>query len=260
MAMRGLRQRNIVAEVHGVFDAALRILQAAESGIMVRVASFRLIGVILQSRNSAALTTQTATVAVNALGSTFSAIMNDRRGNYSALAIFLDLMPVIDAISCHPEGTSALRSPRVVEVLVALLDITAKERRDVAEVCAAQINALCRDPYHVDILKRHHHFVAVFIHALNVKHAVALQFYCISILDCIARSLAHLGLDVDAGHGAYITLCNLSNADHVMTPTLMRLSKLLELECLTQGLQRDLAPNLPTSKAAASAAAALVAL
>jgi len=55
-------------------------------------------------------------------------------------------------------------------------------------------------------------------------------------------------------------LSNLTNADHVMTPTVMRLAKLLGVEDSVQAPQGNVPPNVPTTKAAASAAAALAAL
>jgi hypothetical protein len=231
IAMGGVSQRNIIAETHGVFDSAIRALQAADSGSMVQAAAFQLTACILQGRNSTDLTAEAAAVAVDVLVDTFSAMIKGKLRNHGELSIFLHLLPVINAVSYHKQGANALRSPEVAGILVALLGMTAKQRSDVAEACAAQISALCRDPYHVNILKSHH-FIPVLLKALKVKHAVALHFHCLSILDCITRSCAWSGLNVHAvpGADASITLCNLTYSDHVMTPTTIRLAKLLGLK------------------------------
>jgi len=133
-ALGGVLQRNLIAEAPGVFDAAIRALRHADSGIMVQVAALELIAATLQARNSTDLTIQAAAAAVDVLGDTFSAMMKANLSNHGELSIFLHLLPVIDSILCHKQGANALRSPEVAGVLVALLDMTAKQRSDVAEV------------------------------------------------------------------------------------------------------------------------------
>jgi hypothetical protein len=132
VAVGGLAQRDTIAKIHGVFDAAISALRAAKPGL-AQAAAAKLAAAILEARNIIDLANSAATAAAAALSDAFTAIIKVELDS-NALSAVLHLLHVLDALSCYPEGKTALRSPKPTAILAALLNMTATRHPDIAEV------------------------------------------------------------------------------------------------------------------------------
>jgi len=182
-----LAQRDAIVRVHGILNSAIAALKASESA-RIQAAAARLLVAILRVRSMTNLTASTAKVIMLALRDAFGKVT--RRDHTDVAICLLYLLDVLHALSCHPEGVNALRSPGPVALLCALLQMTAGECYHVyvyiSEVCASQITSMCFDPYHLKIIR--YHYVTTLIKVLKCEHTCSfLQLQCINILHYIAR-------------------------------------------------------------------------
>ena len=69
----------------------------------------------------------TAKVIMLALRDAFVKVIRTRQDHTDATVLLLYFLEVLHALSCHPEGVKALRSPGPVALLCALLQMTAGE-------------------------------------------------------------------------------------------------------------------------------------
>lgn len=259
VAVGGPAQRDTIAKIHGVLDASICALRTAKPGA-AQAAAAKLTAVILEARNVIELSTIDATATAAALSDTLTTIINVEFDS-SVLGAVLHLMRILNALLCYPEGKSALRSPKPTTILAALLNMTATRHLDVAEVCAAQINSLCYDPYHLMRIKYEH--VAALTNALKLQEAAGLKLYCLAILNCIAQANRSSVNDVLVNIEAGSALCSLCTSQNFAAAAARRLATSIGTDHAASSSYAEKIckpPDAPTTTAAASIAAALVAL
>ena len=119
-----LAQRDAIVRVHGILNSAITALQASKTD-RTQAAAARLLVAILRARSMTNLRANTAKVIMLALRDAFVKVM--RQDHTDATVLLLYFLEVLHALSCHPEGVKALRSPGPVALLCALLQMTAGE-------------------------------------------------------------------------------------------------------------------------------------
>jgi hypothetical protein len=253
LAAGGLPQRNAIAGVHGIFFVAFSLLKDAEPGI-VQTASAKLSAAILESHGLTDLTTSAAVAAVSALEAAISTIWV-----YESFDVWGHLVSIIDALFCHREGAIALQSAQPMTILVSLLIMTVECCPGLAEACAACIDSLSHDPYHMNCMSKHHMTTALLSTLTKEQTSPLLCSLCTSILDHISRTIVRSAVrrvPIDASaHGA---ISKLSNGNLTTARAARRLAVILGID--TTPANGTTAHDLPSSTAKASIAAALVAL
>ena len=121
-----LAQRDAIVRVHGILNSAITALQASKTD-RTQAAAARLLVAILRARSMTNLRANTAKVIMLALRDAFVKVIRTRQDQTDATVLLLYFLEVLHALSCHPEGVKALRSPGPVALLCALLQMTAGE-------------------------------------------------------------------------------------------------------------------------------------
>ena len=121
-----LAQRDAIVRVHGILNSAITALRASKTD-RTQAAAARLLVAILRARSMTNLRANTAKVIMLALRDAFVKVIRTRQDHTDATVLLLYFLEVLHALSCHPEGVKALRSPGPVALLCALLQMTAGE-------------------------------------------------------------------------------------------------------------------------------------